>query len=207
LVRGADAARAQQALEQLCRSYWQPIYGFLRCKGFSPHEAEDLTQQFFFRLLQRNSVANADRAKGRFRNFLLGALTHFLTDELRKSSAQKRGGAPLPFAPDFAEAEERYLQEPDPRTTGLMAKCASSMSPAWKYCLGRHAFFSRYSATRKHGNDTTSSGFLNRVQSLPVVVNVLPFKDSESDRREPGGKSSTYFAPTFQSGMTKQYAS
>lgn len=117
LVGGADPARAEQALEQLCQSYWQPIYGFLRRKGFSPHAAEDSTQQFFLRLLQRNSVANADRTKGRFRSFLLGALTHFLTDELRKSSAQKRGGPPLPFAADFAEAEQRYLQEPDPNLT------------------------------------------------------------------------------------------
>jgi len=117
LVAGADSARAQQALEQLCQSYWQPIYGFLRRKGFSPHEAEDLTQQFFLRLLLRNSVAKADRSKGRFRNFLLGALNHFLTDELRKRSAQKRGGPLLPFAADFADAEERYLREPDPNLT------------------------------------------------------------------------------------------
>lgn len=112
LAGSGDCGGAEQALDQLCQSYWQPIYGFLRRKGYSPHDAEDLTQQFFFRLLQRNSVANADRAKGRFRNFLLGALDHFLTDELRKSTAQKRGGNTMPFAGDFSEAEERYLQEP-----------------------------------------------------------------------------------------------
>src|SRR5262249_52064478 len=117
LAGEGDSAGAWQALEQLCQSYWQPIYGFLRRKGFAPHDAEDLTQQFFVRLLQRNSVANADRSKGRFRNFLLGALSHFLTDELRKSSAQKRGGTKMPFAANFAEAEERYLSEPDPNLT------------------------------------------------------------------------------------------
>src|SRR5262245_22829494 len=108
---------AHRALEQLCQAYWQPIYGFLRRKGLAPHDAEDLTQQFFFRLLQRNSIANADRSKGRFRSFLLGALNYFLTDELRKTSAQKRGGALMPFAADFSEAEARYLQEPDPDLT------------------------------------------------------------------------------------------
>jgi len=117
LAGSGDSGRAEQALEQLCQSYWQPIYGFLRRKGYPPHDAEDLTQQFFFRLLQRNSVANADRTKGRFRSFLLGALDHFLTDELRRGSAQKRGGTFLPFAGDFAEAEERYLQEPAPNLT------------------------------------------------------------------------------------------
>jgi len=117
LAGSGDSGRAQQALEQLCQSYWQPIYGFLRRKGYPPHDAEDLTQQFFFRLLQRNSVANAVRAKGRFRNFRLGALDHFLTDELRKSSAQKRGGISMPFAGNFSETEERYLQEPAPDLT------------------------------------------------------------------------------------------
>ena len=117
LAGSGDSGRAQQALEQLCQSYWQPIYGFLRRKGYPPHDAEDLTQQFFFRLLQRNSVANADRAKGRFRNFLLGALDHFLTDEFRKGAAQKRGGSSMPLAEDFTEAEERYLQEPAPNLT------------------------------------------------------------------------------------------
>src|SRR5258707_415396 len=62
LAGSGDCDGGRQALEQLCQSYWQPIYGFLRRKGYSPHDAEDLTQQFFFRLLQRNSVANADRA-------------------------------------------------------------------------------------------------------------------------------------------------
>jgi RNA polymerase sigma-70 factor (ECF subfamily) len=104
-------------LEELCQSYWQPIYGFLRRKGFSPHDAEDLTQQFFLRLLKGDSLARADRSKGRFRTFLLGALQHFLADEFRKSSAQKRGGPELTLAVNFHEAEERYLEEPDSNLT------------------------------------------------------------------------------------------
>ncbi len=112
-----ERAAAGQALEQLCRSYWLPIYSFLRRKGYSPHDAEDLTQQFFVRLLQSNSVASADRSKGRFRTFLLGALHHYLTDEYRKMSAQKRRGALLPFSVDFAEAEATYAQVPDPDLT------------------------------------------------------------------------------------------
>jgi RNA polymerase sigma factor (sigma-70 family) len=117
LAGGGNSAGAWQALGQLCESYWQPIYGFLRRKGHAPHDAEDLTQQFFVRLLQHNSVANANRLKGRFRSFLLGALSYFLTDELRKNSALKRGGPTLPFATDFSDAEERYLEQPDPNLT------------------------------------------------------------------------------------------
>jgi len=117
LAGEGESAVSRQALEQLCQSYWQPIYGFLRRKGFSPPDAEDLTQQFFLRLLERDSVARADRSKGRFRTFLLGALQHFLADEYRKSSAQKRGGPNLPLAVNFQEAEERYLEEPDPNLT------------------------------------------------------------------------------------------
>jgi RNA polymerase sigma-70 factor (ECF subfamily) len=149
-----ESAASRQALEQLCQSYWQPIYGFLRRKGFSPHDAEDLTQQFFVRLLKGDSMARADRSKGRFRTFLLGALQHFLTDELRKSTAQKRGGPNLPFAANFREAEERYLEEPDPNLTpeqmydrrwaaGLLQIAFQSLSSEFE-SAGMRARFDRF---------------------------------------------------------------
>jgi RNA polymerase sigma-70 factor (ECF subfamily) len=143
-------------LEQLCQSYWQPIYGFLRRKDLSPHDAEDLTQQFFLRLLKGDSMARADPSKGRFRTFLLGALQHFLADEFRKSSALKRGGPNLPLAVSFQDAEERYLEEPDPNLTpeqmydrrwaaGLLQRAFESLASEFE-SAGMRARFDRFKA-------------------------------------------------------------
>jgi RNA polymerase sigma-70 factor (ECF subfamily) len=87
-----DSPEAHDALEKLCRAYWPPIYAFVRRQGHSPHDAQDLTQGFFARLLDKNCIAEADRSKGRFRSFLLGTLKHFLANEWDKAKAQKRGG-------------------------------------------------------------------------------------------------------------------
>jgi RNA polymerase sigma-70 factor (ECF subfamily) len=101
-----DTDRARNALAKLCQTYWFPIYAFVRRKGFSPHDAQDLTQEFFARLLEHNWLAVADPARGRFRSFLLGMLTHFLANEWRRNHAQKRGGGAL-FVP-LDTAETRY---------------------------------------------------------------------------------------------------
>jgi RNA polymerase sigma-70 factor (ECF subfamily) len=73
-----DSPHAHAALEQLCRTYWYPLYAYVRRKGHSAEDAQDLTQEFFARLLARNYLTVADRNKGKFRSFLLGALEHFL---------------------------------------------------------------------------------------------------------------------------------
>lgn len=100
------------ALETLCRTYWLPLYAYVRRKGHSPHDAQDLTQEFFARLLKNNSFAGADRQKGKFRTYLLGALNHFLADEWDKTRAAKRGGGRAIISLDDEKAEERYLQHP-----------------------------------------------------------------------------------------------
>jgi RNA polymerase sigma-70 factor (ECF subfamily) len=87
---GSDGALA--ALEQLCRAYWSPVYAYARRCGHGPHDAEDLTQEFFYRLLDRHYLAQADPRKGRFRNFLLVAVKHFLANEWDRAKAVKRGG-------------------------------------------------------------------------------------------------------------------
>ena len=110
-------AGARDSLARLCGSYWFPLYAFVRRRGHSPEEAQDLTQAFFARLLEKNWVADADRSKGRFRTFLLSALTHFLADEWDRTRAQKRGGGAAALPLSFDPAEERYVQEPaDPET-------------------------------------------------------------------------------------------
>jgi len=100
-----DSTHARSALEKLCRTYWQPIYAFVRRQGHSPHDAQDLTQEFFVRLLENKSLADVDRAKGRFRSFLLASLKHFLANEWDKARAQKRGGGQflIPIDPQSAE--------------------------------------------------------------------------------------------------------
>ena len=107
-----SAASSEAALAQLCRTYWYPLYAFIRRKGHSPLDAQDLTQAFFARLLEKNYVAQADRERGRFRTFLLAALTHFLADEWDKTRRLKRGGGREVLSFDAASAEERYRLEP-----------------------------------------------------------------------------------------------
>ena len=107
-----DSPQAAIALSELCNTYWYPLYAFVRRKGHGPHDAQDLTQAFFARVLEKNYVAQADRERGRFRTFLLTALTHFLADEWDKSRRLKRGGDREMISFDGASAEERYRLEP-----------------------------------------------------------------------------------------------
>lgn len=107
-----DTAPAREALEKLCRTYWYPIYACVRRRGHSPEDAQDLTQSFFLRLLEQQSLANADPGLGRFRSFLLGALNHFLIDEWKKARTQRRGSGKQILSLDWAAAERRFDMEP-----------------------------------------------------------------------------------------------
>ena len=108
----AAAGDAPDALAALCRAYWYPLYAFLRRQGLSTHDAEDVTQGFFAHILGKDALANVDRAKGRFRTFLLASLKHFLADERDRAKAKKRGGGRTVISLDACEAEERYALEP-----------------------------------------------------------------------------------------------
>lgn len=107
-----DSAVASVALEKLCRAYWYPIYAEIRRRNHSPHDAQDLTQEFFACLLRRQSFATARRERGRFRSFLLGALNYFLSDHRDRQNAAKRGGGQRLLSLDELEAEPRYQEEP-----------------------------------------------------------------------------------------------
>src|SRR5437870_3310437 len=111
-ARQADSPEAAVALEKLCRTYWYPLYAYVRRQGHSPHDAQDLTQGFFARLLEKNYLDAVGREKGKFRSFLLAALKHFLADESDKARAQKRGGGQKLLSFDTRIAEEVYCQEP-----------------------------------------------------------------------------------------------
>lgn len=107
-----DTTRAHDALANLCQAYWFPLYAYVRRRGHSPEDAQDLTQEFFARLLEKNWVGDADQGKGRFRSFLLSAMNHFLADEWDKARAQKRGGGKIFIPIDPRTAETQYGTEP-----------------------------------------------------------------------------------------------
>jgi len=105
---GPDAAKA---LESLCRTYWYPLYAFARREGYDYEESQDLTQEFFSRLLDQSYLAKADPARGRFRSFLLSSFRHMMANERRDAGRQKRGAA-VTFSLDAMDPEQRYRVEP-----------------------------------------------------------------------------------------------
>lgn len=107
-----DSPAASQALETLCRTYWYPLYAYIRRGGHAPHDAEDLTQEFFARLLAKDFPAGISPLGGKFRSYLLTALKHFLANEREYAQTAKRGGGKIAFSLDELDAETRYQFEP-----------------------------------------------------------------------------------------------
>jgi len=113
LAAGHPASpQANEALEKLCKTYWYPLYAYLRRSGRDTHDAQDLTQAFFARLIEKKDFALANRDKGKFRFYLLGALKHFIADQHDKATALKRGGGQTFISFDAQTAEQRYHLEP-----------------------------------------------------------------------------------------------
>jgi RNA polymerase sigma-70 factor (ECF subfamily) len=104
----ASQTRAREALEELCRAYWYPLYVFVRSRGYSAVDAQDLTQAFFARIIETGVFASADRERGRFRSYLLGAMKHFLANEWHRAQTQKRGGQMKFIEWDELDPESRY---------------------------------------------------------------------------------------------------
>jgi RNA polymerase sigma factor (sigma-70 family) len=117
LAAQGSSPAADAALEILCDRYWRPLFGFVRRRGFSREEAEDLTQGFFARLLERRDLDAVRKEKGRLRSYLLVALKHYLANERERASAIKRGEGKRLFSLDEMREDERGPFEPtDPRT-------------------------------------------------------------------------------------------
>ncbi len=108
---GPDSPHSIEALEKLCRAYWYPLYAYVRRSGQSAHDAQDLTQEFFRRLLEKHWLDSADPDKGRLRAFLIVALKRFMLNEWRRASAQRRGGGQTKAQFDTAFAETRYAAD------------------------------------------------------------------------------------------------
>jgi DNA-directed RNA polymerase specialized sigma24 family protein len=131
----AGSPKSAAALETLCRGYWYPLYAFVRRQGYSPHDAQDLTQAFFACLLEKKYLADVQRDKGKFRSFLLAALKHFLSHERDRARAAKRGGGQTPISLDEEAAEELFLLEP-----ASQASPEAAFDKRWATALLERAF-------------------------------------------------------------------
>ena len=107
-----DSSAAHESLAKLCQAYWYPLYAFVRRQGMNEHDAQDLTQEFFARLLEKGWLGGVDRERGRFRSWLLASMKHFLANEWTKSRTKKRGSGAIVFSFDELDAESRLLHEP-----------------------------------------------------------------------------------------------
>jgi RNA polymerase sigma factor (sigma-70 family) len=107
-----DPVQVRAALAHLCQAYWYPLYSFVRRRGHSPHDAEDLTQAFFARLLEKRGLERVDPSLGRFRTFMLASLKNFLINDWNRAHARKRGGEQTIVSLDAEIAESRYQREP-----------------------------------------------------------------------------------------------
>lgn len=112
LVAGEDPDGARDALSSLCEAYWDPLYSFVRRRGFEPDDAKDLTQGFFLSLLERDDLRKLHPDAGRFRSFLCASVRHFISNEMNRAKALKRGGGVVTISFDAEEAEKRYRLEP-----------------------------------------------------------------------------------------------
>lgn len=112
LAARGDAPGSAAAMEELCRTYWYPLYVFARRRGLAAEHAADVTQDFFLRIIEHDGLGKVDPAKGRFRSFLLATMTHVLDDDTRRAGTLKRGGGRVPVSLDVPGAELRFLQEP-----------------------------------------------------------------------------------------------
>ena len=108
----AGSAEGSTALQKLCQTYWYPLYAHARRRGHNAHDAQDLTQAFFERFLEKDYLNQVHQERGRFRSFLLATLDHFLSDQLDRSRALKRGGGQPLLSLDAEDAEGRFLLEP-----------------------------------------------------------------------------------------------
>jgi RNA polymerase sigma factor (sigma-70 family) len=122
-ARGSEAGR-RGALEQLCTAYWTPLYAYLRRRGHSAEDAEDLTQGFFMHIMEGDLLERSDPAKGRFRGYLVGALRHYLSTHFERERAQKRGGGAKTIEWSAPEAEREFaaIDQPEADPSAIYEK-------------------------------------------------------------------------------------
>jgi RNA polymerase sigma-70 factor (ECF subfamily) len=154
-----DSSHAAQALETLCRSYWYPLYAYVRRRGHSPEDAQDLTQGFIAHLLRQDFLRDVGPEKGRFRSFLIACLNNFLSDERDRAQAAKRGLGQPPLSLDAELAERRYRKD---ATDGLTPQIAYERR--WVATLLGHAQIRLAGEYAAHGKND----LLQRLQEFPL---------------------------------------
>lgn len=195
----SDTRRGRDALSALCEVYWYPLYAYVRRQGHSPHDAEDLTQEFFAQLLQTESLATVSPDKGKFRTFLLVALKRFLANEWHRANSQKRGGGTFRVPLQGHTAETRYIAEPTEQLTAeklyerrwaltLLEQVLTRLSDEFDAC-GKRAQFEKlkpYLMAEKgaipHAEAATESAMT--VGALKVAVHRLRRRFRELFREE-----------------------
>lgn len=166
---GLDSSRSRAALENLCRTYWYPLYAFARRQGHKPHDAEDLVQGFLSQCIEHGYLAVAEESKGRFRSFLLIMFKRFLANDWRRSTARKRGGGASPVELDALTAEQRYAVEPPDTLTP-----EQMYERRWAMTL-LDAVLSRLEAEQKAAGRTAT---FNELRELLVVrAAALPYAE------------------------------
>lgn len=183
-AKQGDWSVAGPALEKLCRTYWYPLYAFLRRQGRHPHDAQDLTQEFFARLLRRDFLEQVGPQKGKFRSFLIASLKNFLCDEWDKARAQKRGSGQAILSLTDQNAEELYSLEADP-----VASAEQLFERRWALTLLERALSSlrkEYAAAGKSAEfehlkiflstPTSDGGYDKAAAALGVAVDTVGVK-------------------------------
>lgn len=158
-VAGSGSHEADVALDQLCAIYWRPIYAEIRRRGFGPDDAQDLTQDFFARLLRHNTFGRAEPGKGRLRSYLLAALDHFIVDQRRQSHAVKRGGGEVMLSIDVDDGERWFLNQ-----AGFSMTPAEAFDHGWAVMLMDRALES----LRKEYHDGDRRGIFDA--ALPFLA-------------------------------------
>lgn len=164
----SQVSGSKDALAELCKLYWYPLYGHIRRYGFSPHDAQDLTQGFFLDLLEHKALTRVDQQRGKFRSFLIASLKNFLSNEAQKARSLKRGGQVQFVDLDVSEAEDRYGKE----------EPAEGLTPE-KIFDARWALALLSEAKRRLRQEYVDNGKTAMFESLkgfvdPVTTNTLP---------------------------------
>lgn len=154
-----ESAVARDALASLCETYWPPVYALIRRKGHSPADAEDLTQAYFARFLEKGYVHDFRPELGRFRTFLRASVTHFLANEWDRASALKRGGGRPPISLDADPVEARYRAEPVDRLTPDVLFERQWAAALLERCLAR---------LREEQNGASPPGRFDRLKPLLI---------------------------------------
>ena len=177
-----DSPNRREALEQLCRAYWLPIYGYLRRRGQSAADAEDLTQGFFAFLLESDVLERPDPAKGRFRGYLIGSLKHFLANQYRRANTQKRGGDAQFIDWATIDAERKFGEIDQPQLDP-----ADAYEASWALTVFAHAL-------DKLAAEQEAAGRARQFAVLRPFLSVTPTRGEYDDAAHRLGTSRTNVA-------------